>query len=141
MAENGSMTRSEGQNVEEHLYKVWPFRRSDEGADEGIAFPVDICETEEAFLLLGDLPGVRKEDLEVRLADNELAIKGRVMHELDHDEAVAIREIPGADYKRSFTLSDAVDPGKITAELTEGILKISMAKAEHVKPREIEITG
>ena len=39
MAENGSMTRSEGQNVEEHLHRVWPFRRGDEGTDEGIAFP------------------------------------------------------------------------------------------------------
>ena len=141
MAEERSMTRREGRATKELAHRVWPFRSQDEDGDEQISFPVDISETEDAFLLIGDLPGVRKEDLEVRLAENELVIKGRVRQDLDEEEIVAVREIPGADYQRSFTLSDAVDPGKITAEIKDGILRISLAKSEHVKPREIEITG
>lgn len=141
MAEDRSMMRSEESAMEELTHRVWPFRAHGEDEDEQTAFPVDICETEDAFLLLGDLPGVTKENLEVRLAENELVIKGRVRQDLEHRETAHIREIPGADYRRSFTLSDAVDPGRISAEMKDGILKIHLAKAEHVKPREIEITG
>lgn len=141
MAEDRSMMQSEERAMEEYTHRVWPFRVQGDREDEQMAFPVDICETEDAFLLVGDLPGVRKENLEVRLAENELVIRGRVNQELEHAETAYIREIPGADYQRSFTLSDAVDPARITAEMKDGILKINLAKAEHVKPREIEITG
>jgi HSP20 family protein len=141
MADDRSMMKGEDRAMEETTQRTWPFRLNGEREDEQIAFPVDICETEDAFLLVGDLPGVRKENLEVRLAENELVIRGRVRRDLDSAETAYIREIPGADYQRSFTLSDAVDPAKITAEMKDGILKIHMAKAEHVKPREIQITG
>jgi HSP20 family protein len=141
MADDRSMVRNEGRAMEELTHRVWPFRIQNEREDEEIGFPVDICETEDAFLLVGDLPGVRKEGLEVRLAENELVIKGRARQDLGSPETVYVREIPGADYQRSFTLSDAVDPAKISAEMKDGILKIRLPKAEHVKPREIEITG
>jgi HSP20 family protein len=141
MTDDRLTTPSEGRTREELAHRSWPFRPHDEPGDRRISFPVDICETEDAFLLIGDLPGVRKENLEVRFADSELLIKGRFAQELQAEESVAVREIPGADYQRSFTLSDAVDPGKITAEIKNGVLKIQLAKSEHVKPREIEITG
>jgi len=141
MAQDRTMMKSDGREVEEYTHRVWPFRVQGETEDNQIAFPVDICETEDAFLLVGDLPGVTKEHLEVRLAENELTIKGTVKRDLDRQETAWIREVPGARYQRSFTLSDAVDPAKITAEMKDGVLRIRLAKAEHVKPREIEITG
>ena len=141
MTEDRLMMQSEERTKEELTHRVWPFRSQDEQGDKRIPFPVDICETEDAFLLVGDLPGVRKENLEVRFADNELVIKGRLKQDLQTEETVAIREIPGADYQRTFTLSDAVDPARITAEMKDGILRIHLAKAEHVKPRDIEIAG
>ena len=141
MTDDRLTTHGEGRTREELAHRTWPFRPQGEQDGKQISFPVDICETEDAFVLVGDLPGVRKESLEVRFADSELVIKGRLAQELQEEETVAIREIPGADYQRSFTLSDAVDPGKITAEIKDGALKIQLAKSEHVKPREIEITG
>ena len=49
------------------------------------------------------------------------------------------REVPGASYRRSFTLSDAVDPDRISAGIRNGVLKVELAKAEEVKPRVISI--
>lgn len=141
MAETTSMARSKERSIQETAYRVWPFRSSDDEQGEGnhIPFPVDICETEDAFLLLADLPGVSKDALEVRLSDDQLTITGRFRSALEQEEQVALREVPGASYRRSFTLSDAVDPDRISAGIRDGVLKVELAKAEEVKPRVISI--
>jgi HSP20 family molecular chaperone IbpA len=105
-----------------------------------MSFPVDICETEDAFILVGELPGVAKDAVNIRLAENELAITGRFDSALKESEHVALHEVPGADYRRSFTLSDAVDREEISAELKDGLLTVKLAKSEKTKPRQIEIT-
>ena len=141
MAEERSMVQTETRSPEETRHRAWPFRSQAQGDDESAAFPVDIFETDDAFVLVGDLPGVTKENMEIRLAENQLVISGRFSRPLEEEEEIGFREIPGADYRRSFTLSDAVDPENIRAELDKGVLKVHLAKADHVKPREIEITG
>lgn len=130
--------------VEQKLHRVWPFRRveqGNEGEREYISFPVDIYETDDAFVLMAEMPGVGREGVDVRLSENELVITGRFEVSLDKDEALVYREIPGADYRRSFTLSDAVDRGQVKAELKDGVLTVTLAKQERVKPRVIEIAS
>lgn len=143
LVENMREGMSEVQDrAEEMLQKVWPFRRKAEenGQREAVPFPIDVYETEEDFVLVGDMPGVKKDGVKVQVTENELTITGRFQSALEREEMVAFREIPGADYQRTFTLSDAVDREKITAELKDGVLTIHLAKSESVKPREIQIT-
>jgi HSP20 family molecular chaperone IbpA len=141
MAEERSMVRDGERSPDETRQRSWPFRAETDGEDQSMGFPVDICETEDTYVLVGDLPGVTKEHLQIRLSENQLVIAGQVSRDLKEEEVVGFREIPGADFRRSFTLSDAVDAENIKAELVNGVLKVNLAKADHVKPREIEITG
>ena len=151
MAENKSLIdnvkeglEEAGEQVSEAVQNAWPFRSREEREENGrgtIPFPVDIFETEEGFVVTGEIPGVTKGGVSIQVADNELTISGRFQIGLDGEEHVTFREIPGADYRRSFTLSDAVDREKISANLNDGVLTVHLAKSEKVKPREIQITG
>lgn len=131
------------EQVSEALHKVWPFRTNEAlevGERETTSFPVDIYETDDGFVLMGEVPGVSKKSIHVRVSANELTITGKFQVDLDSDEQITYHEIPGADYRRTFTLSDAVDRDKISAELNGGVLKVHLVKSESVKPREIEIS-
>ena len=130
--------------VEQPMHRVWPFRRAEQGNEgerEFISFPVDIYETDDAFILTAEMPGVSRDGVDVRLSENELIITGQFEVALDKDESLVYREIPGADYRRSFTLSDAVDRDQVKADLKDGILTVTLAKQERVKPRMIEIAS
>lgn len=103
-----------------------------------VAPDVNIYETEEGYVIEAEMPGVRKEGIEVTLENNTLAFVGRRA-----DEAVAgnvlYRESRGADYRRVFELDPAIDAEKISAEMRQGVLTLHLPKAERVKPRKITI--
>ena len=151
MAEDKSLSASVKEGLEEAqeqvsqaIHSVWPFRSKEQmeaPRRDTVAFPADICETDDAFIVMGELPGVTKKGVNIHVSEDELTIAGVFSFELDGDERVSFREIPGADYRRTFTLSDAVDRENISAELSDGVLKVTLAKSESVKPREIQITG
>jgi len=120
--------------------KGWPFGLEEEETNF-VPFAVDICETEDEFVVVGELPGVRKENLNIRLTENELEITGKVQVALDREEKILYREVPGISFRRTFTMSDAVDRDKVKAELKDGVLSVRLAKSEHIKPREIPISA
>jgi HSP20 family protein len=102
-----------------------------------LAPPVDIFETEEALTVIADLPGVGKDDVDIRVEDNVLTIKGKSNYAL-HSQA--IREEFGLQgYYRQFRLSDEVDQNKISAETKNGVLTVTLPKAEKSKPRRIQV--
>ncbi len=86
-----------------------------------------------------EMPGVRKEDLEIRIENNELSIVGR--RAAGPDGRYALRERPVGDYRRTYTLDDTVDHSKIDAALEKGILTITLDLKEQVKPRTIQVRG
>jgi HSP20 family protein len=102
-----------------------------------IAPPVDIFETEGTLTVVADLPGVGKDDVDIRVDDNVLAIKGKSNDSLS---AHAIHEefnLQG--YYRQFRLSDEVDQSKISAETKNGVLTITLPKVEKSKPKRIKV--
>jgi HSP20 family protein len=102
-----------------------------------IAPPVDIFETEDALTVVADLPGVSKDDVDIRVEDNVLTIKGKSHYGLP---AHAIREEFGLQgYYRQFRLSDEVDQYTISAETKNGVLTITLPKAEKSKPKQIKV--
>ena len=100
---------------------------------------VDIEETDEAFLVEADLPGVKRDDVTVELQDNELRIHGEVKER----ERTGIlrrrtRRTGQVDYR--VVLPGEVDADNVEANLQEGVLRVVVRKTEHAKPRRIEIT-
>jgi HSP20 family protein len=85
------------------------------------------------------VPGVRKEDLAVRIESNELQIIGR--RQEAPGKKYLLRERPQGDYLQSYTLDETVDASKVDAVLEKGVLNVTLELNEQVKPRNIPIRG
>ena len=101
--------------------------------------PVDIFEDESGVTLLADLPGVSREQLEVRVDGDTLFIEGTAAVPEVGEMELIHGELLSPVYRRSFTLSRDLDPQRIEAQLTQGVLKLRLHKAEQAKPRRINI--
>jgi len=102
-----------------------------------VAPPVDIYETRDGLVVLADLPGVSKDALDVRVDNNVLTIRGRADHAVRQDRTY--REYELVNFFRQFELSDNVDKQRISADLKQGVLTLTLPKAEEAKPRQIEV--
>jgi HSP20 family protein len=92
---------------------------------------VDVLETENEFVVLADVPGVKPEDVDIRFEKGELAV---------HGWRPAGRETEAVAYHRSFAVAETVAADKITADLKAGVLTIRLPKVEAVKPKRIAVT-
>jgi HSP20 family protein len=103
-----------------------------------VAPDVNIYETPEAFVLQAEMPGVSKNGLEVTLEGNTITFIGR-REEVTVPGSPLYRESRQADYRRVFELDPSVDTDGIDAEMRQGVLTLTLPKAERVKPRKIQI--
>lgn len=102
--------------------------------------PLDIHETADGLVLEADLPGVRQDQLEVRVEQNVLTIHGKVAWSgLPEGARLIYEEVRPGDYYRSFILSDEVETDKIIADFSQGVLRLTLPKAAKAKPRKIEV--
>ncbi len=102
-----------------------------------VAPPVDIFETAEGLVVVADVPGVAQDDLDVRVDRDVLTIRG-------HASYVAPGGNGGWEYGvpsvfRQFKLGEAIDADHIAAELTHGVLRLHLPKAEAAKARKVEV--
>jgi HSP20 family molecular chaperone IbpA len=100
---------------------------------------IDIHEGPEGLVLEADLPGVAQDGVAIHLEENVLTLTARVEPTLAGEARVLHEEYRPADFQRSFILSDEVDRDRITADLNNGVLRLSLPKAERAKTRRIEI--
>lgn len=101
---------------------------------------MDIKETKDAFEISADLPGLKKEDVNISLKDGILTISGERKYENEKkDQDKYYMERVYGNFSRSFSLPSDVKEKEIKANLKNGVLTISLPKAEKVKPKEIEI--
>ncbi len=99
--------------------------------------PVDIYETDNALILLADMPGVSKEDLEVRVDQDTLTIQGKAEDLVPGDPVYREFELTGSF--RQFEISDDIATDKINAELKYGVLSLTLPKAEKAREKKIEV--
>lgn len=99
---------------------------------------VDIFENDEEYLMRADLPGVTHDELDIRLEEGELTLKGRWDAQEDPGGVVG-REFRPLAYSRTFLIPDTVDAERVDATLRSGLLEIHLPKAEAVKPRRIDV--
>jgi HSP20 family molecular chaperone IbpA len=100
---------------------------------------IDIYEGPDGLVLEADLPGVSEEGISIQLEDNVLSLHGRVASPVPDGARALHEEYRVGDYYRSFILSDEVERTRITAELKNGVLRLTLPKAERAKTRRIEI--
>ena len=101
---------------------------------------IDVTEGEDDFVLTTDLPGTDRQDLDVSVVDNQLTIKGeRKQESPSKDKRTHYAERPWGAFTRVFDLPTTVNAGGIAATYRDGVLSVSVPKAEAAKPRQVEI--
>lgn len=101
--------------------------------------PVDVTEDGSGITLYVDLPGVPRDKLSLRVEGDTLLIEGDVSLDLPQGMEANHAEVQLARYRRSFTLSKELDVDKVSAELSQGVLRVRIPKAEHAQPRKITV--
>jgi len=101
---------------------------------------VDILETENELLLKADLPGVDMKNIDIRVENGTLTIKGERKYDGERNGRGYHRmeRVYGA-FARSFALPDTVETDKVTADYKDGVLTITVPKKEMAKPRSVKI--
>jgi HSP20 family protein len=102
-------------------------------------FPVDLYQDKDAYVVRAELPGFRKEDLAVEVADGILTLTGHEKTETGKKETEGRATTQERRLSRSLTLPEHVNPEKIQAAYENGVLTVTLPKLEEVKPRQIAI--
>ena len=113
--------------------------KTEESRRDAVLPPVDVIEDATGITLYADLPGVSKEQLNLRVEADTLTIEGEVGLTTPGGLQASHAEVSVPRYRRVFTLSKELDPEKIAAELNHGVLKLRIPKAEHAQPRKVQI--
>lgn len=107
-------------------------------AERFVAPRVNVVEREDAVVIEAEVPGVPREQTEIEIRDGVLYLTARTAP-VANGGAVRVQERPGVNYYRTFRLGDAIDPAKVDARLRDGVLTLTLAKAEQAKPRTISV--
>jgi len=113
--------------------------------DRSISPRLDVVETDDAILVACDIPGVDAKDIDLDIVNNVLTIRGEKKPAISENEDTSgvknyRRETWYGTFQRTLSLPDSVNPDKVSAELTNGVLSIHIAKQEERKPKRIGIT-
>jgi HSP20 family protein len=101
--------------------------------------PVDVIEDSTGITLYADLPGVPRDRLNVRVEGDTLLIDADLVLDVPQGMQASHAEVQRTHYRRAFTLSRELDPAKVGAELSQGVLRVRIPKAEHAQPRRIQV--
>ena len=115
-------------------------READRGqAEQFINPPASVTEIADGYMLEIDMPGVKKDGLEISVENNELTIIGR--RSFPTLEGTLIhRESRPENFRRVFELDPSIDANKISAKIDQGLVTLILPKSEHVKPRKIAVS-
>jgi HSP20 family protein len=106
----------------------------------GFVPPVDIYEDEHKVVLKLEIPGMQKEDLDIRVENNTLTVRGERKFEKDEKEENFHRvERRYGSFYRAFTVPTTVDPNSVKADYDNGILRLSLEKKAESKPKQIQV--
>ena len=101
----------------------------------------EVTEADEHFLMSLDLPGMKKENLNIEIEGNSLVVSGLRKREGGDSQKLHFYERNYGSFRRSFTLPPSVEASKIEARYENGVLDLYLPKAEKAKPQQIQIQG
>ena len=108
--------------------------------ETALTFPVDLSETDGHVVVKAALPGIQPEDVDISVSDGVLTIKGETKSEEKSDgENYHRREIRYGAFSRVIALPAEVDDAKAEAEFQDGVLTVTLPKAEEARPKQIKV--
>lgn len=111
-----------------------PFEESE------VFFPVDVKVEDDGFIITALLPGLKADDINIQVVNENVSLQGEFKNEIDTDAAYILQERPSGKFYRTITLPDALDTAKAEAAMENGVLTLHIPKAEEAKPKTISIT-
>jgi HSP20 family protein len=107
--------------------------------EQSITPPASVTEITDGYVLEIEMPGVKKDGLDISVENNELTVIGR--RSLPAVEGTLIhRESRPENFRRTFELDPSIDADKISAKVDQGLVTLTLPEAEHVKPRKITVS-
>jgi len=118
-----------------------PMRWAEEEASQGLVPRLDVVERDNEFVVKAEMPGMKKDDIEVSLENGVLTITAETKSETEEKEGdrVIRQERRYGQYLRSLRLGKEIDEKKVKASYKDGILELVLPKAEEVKPKKIAV--
>ena len=134
-----TLVNDELDNLLEGFFR--PLRRRNEGGTAGVVPAMDVTERENEYLIRVDMPGVNREDIDITLAEGVLTICGEVrrQHEEKSGDRVIREERCYGKLSRSVRLGSHIDEKKVAANYKDGVLELTLPKAEELKPKKINV--
>ena len=122
------------------LFEDASTRSAEPSASRPWAPAVDILETEDALVLKADLPEVKLENIDIRVEDGTLTMRGeRKLEAVENEKGYHRIERSYGSFSRSFTLPDTIHPENVKASFKDGVLTVILPKKEMAKPRQIKV--
>jgi HSP20 family protein len=100
---------------------------------------VDVIEDPAEFRIIADVPGVAAENIEIEFERGALVLTARILPRTASKPAPIVEEYGVGDFRRVFKLSETIDPERVVAEYTEGVLTIRLPKTETARRRKIDV--
>ena len=123
-------------NYPYHLARRWAARMQEEEPSQPL--PVDVRDDGDAFILTAYVPGLKAEDLNIRVFEDNLIIEGKFGNQ---EGEYLLSELPGGAFRRSLRLPTALDADKAEASIENGILTLRMPRSETAKPKSIPVVS
>ncbi len=117
----------------------WPF---ESGTERGVLPRVDVSDRDDEIVIRAEMPGVKKEDLDISLSDNTITLRGTIKEEeqeVKEGEYYYYRETGHGEFVRSLALPATVDGTKVKATFKNGVLHVVLPKTETAKRQKIQI--
>jgi len=106
--------------------------------EQFITPPASVSDTADGYMLEIEMPGVKKDGLDISVENNELTIIGRRSVPAAEGTVIHCESRP-ENFRRTFELDPSIDANKISAKIDQGLMTLTLPKAEHVKPRKIAV--
>lgn len=127
-------------HVLDQAFNSWPFASvSQDYAAPAWVPAADVIEVADGHQVVVELPGLKAEDVKIKLENFVLSISGEKKQVKEENGKVRRFERSYGAFERSFTLPNTVDADKVSARFENGVLTVSIPKAEQAKPREIQV--
>jgi HSP20 family protein len=103
--------------------------------------PVDVKETQEVYILSALLPGVQADDLDIEILKDQITLRGEFKHTEEDENAYLLRERPAGKFERTLRFADPLNADGSQANLKDGVLTLTLPKAEEARPKNIKVKG
>lgn len=110
-----------------------------DGRTQGVRIPLNVKAEDDAFVITAWVPGLEADDLRIEVLEDTVTLEGEF--KAPEGEGLLLQEIPVGHFKRVLTMPTPLDPSKAQAELKNGVLTLTLPKAESVRPKEIKVVA